>query len=68
MVLTESLTLSILIVLEQDCFLSNSFGQLSSEKIVGNGELQKNVVFKGLENIESNGVSDWFKNKSTQLG
>ena len=67
MVLTVTLTLSILVVLEQDCFLSNSFGQLSSEKIVGNGELQKNVVYIGLKNIERNGVSDWFKNESARL-
>ena len=67
MVLTVTLTLSISVVLEQDCFLSNSLGQLSSEEIVGNGELQKNVVYIGLKNIERNGVSDWFKNESARL-
>ena len=38
-----------------------------SEEIVGNDELQENVAFKGLEDIERNGISDWLQKESTQL-
>ena len=34
-------------------FLMNSFGELLSEEIVANEKLQENVVYMGLENIES---------------
>ena len=39
----------------------NSFGQFGSEEMVGDGKLQENVVCIKLDNIKSNGVSDWFK-------
>ena len=37
----------------KDCFLKNSFGQLSlEEEIVGNDKLQENMVHIKLEKIE----------------
>ena len=47
----------------KDCFFSNSFGQLLSEEIVGNDKLQKNVLYIGLKDIETNGISYWLSNK-----
>ena len=38
--------------LYKDFFLFGSFGQLLSEEIVGNDELQENVIYMKLENIE----------------
>ena len=39
----------------------NSFGQFGSEEMVGDEKLQENVVYIKLDNIKSNGISDWFK-------
>ena len=39
-----------------------------SEEIVGNDELQESVVYIGWENIKSNAVSDWFREKKYAIG
>ena len=43
------------------------FWPTSSEEIIGNDELQENVIYIGLENIKSNGTSDWFRQERTLL-
>ena len=53
----ETLTLLILVVFKKIVLFQNFFGQLLSEEIADNDELQENVVYIGLGNIESNGVS-----------
>ena len=42
-------------------------GELLPEKLVGNDELQENDFYIGLENIKSNGVSEWLTKKNTRL-
>ena len=49
-------------------FFSKSFGQLSSEETVGNNKLRENVVYKELQNNESNDVYDLFEEREYAIG
>ena len=61
MTLTKALIVSILVLFKKIVCFYTLFGQFSSEKAVGNKELIENVVYMVSENIESNGVSDYFR-------
>ena len=66
---TETLTLSIHGSLLKDRFLENSFGQLSLEEINRwqMTNCKKTMIHIALDDVESNGASDWLDKASTRL-
>ena len=63
----EPLTLLSLEVFKKTVIVRIFFDQLISEEIVGNDKLQENLVYKVLQNIKSNRISDLFKKESKLL-
>ena len=67
MLLTEPLTLSTLIISRKTVFFRILSAHSRQKKWLAMTNA-RNVVYIGLENIESNGVSDWFRKREHAIG